>query len=205
MYKMNRNYNWAQSQFTVIGVQSLKILFLCLEPLCNIGFGWQTAPFSFHRIGSHTAILMKHYACRNLPVPTYSVPWFCQLRQVSAVEPLPAFLCPVLTLQAWMPDARKNKGEERGGEQQSGHWLCWKLFKAAGIQWKICVIFDCMSWANYPINFSMSYLDGGNLNVASLDVEVDDGVIVEVEPPRPKRKLIATLKVGLSETESCPK
>nr|XP_056700148.1 fer-1-like protein 4 [Euleptes europaea] len=44
--------------------------------------------------------------------------------------------------------------------------------------------------------------EGGNLNVASLDVDVDDDVIVEVEPVRPKRKLIATLKIYNSELEN---
>ncbi|XP_061486315.1 fer-1-like protein 4 [Rhineura floridana] len=44
--------------------------------------------------------------------------------------------------------------------------------------------------------------DGGNLNVTSLDVEVEDEQIVEAEPVRPKRKLIATLKIYSSELEN---
>ncbi|XP_067402968.1 fer-1-like protein 4 [Emydura macquarii macquarii] len=44
--------------------------------------------------------------------------------------------------------------------------------------------------------------DGGNLNMDSIDVEVENGVIVEAEPARPKRKLIATLQIYYSELEN---
>lgn len=37
--------------------------------------------------------------------------------------------------------------------------------------------------------------EGGNLNISSLEAEEDNAVIVEIEPPKPKRKKIATLKV----------
>ncbi|KAM4622831.1 fer-1-like protein 4 [Discoglossus pictus] len=43
--------------------------------------------------------------------------------------------------------------------------------------------------------------DGGNLNIASLDVEGDDDMNNEVEIAKPKRKMIATLKVYNSELE----
>lgn len=35
------------------------------------------------------------------------------------------------------------------------------------------------------------------MNAASLDEDVEDEIVVEAEPIRPKRKLIATLKVSL--------
>ncbi|CAM4655023.1 unnamed protein product [Caretta caretta] len=44
--------------------------------------------------------------------------------------------------------------------------------------------------------------DGGNLNADSIDVEAENGVIVEAEPVRPKRKLIATLQIYNSELEN---
>uniref|UniRef100_W5MHL5 Fer-1 like family member 4 n=1 Tax=Lepisosteus oculatus TaxID=7918 RepID=W5MHL5_LEPOC len=42
--------------------------------------------------------------------------------------------------------------------------------------------------------------DGGNLNLAAIDAE-EDNVIIEVEPPKPKRKMIATLRLYKSELE----
>ncbi|MBN3325149.1 FR1L4 protein, partial [Atractosteus spatula] len=42
--------------------------------------------------------------------------------------------------------------------------------------------------------------DGGNLNLAAIEAE-EDNVIIEVEPPKPKRKMIATLKLYKSELE----
>lgn len=59
-----------------------------------------------------------------------------------------------------------------------------------------------MNKAEYPINISELNLEGGNLNVASLDMDAEDEIIVEAEPVRPKRKLIATLKVSLREWNS---
>uniref|UniRef100_A0A4W4DYS2 C2 domain-containing protein n=1 Tax=Electrophorus electricus TaxID=8005 RepID=A0A4W4DYS2_ELEEL len=44
--------------------------------------------------------------------------------------------------------------------------------------------------------------EGGNFNIAALEVEEDDAVIVEIEPPKPKRKKIATLKLYKSELEN---
>ncbi|KAF7238942.1 Fer-1-like protein 4, partial [Varanus komodoensis] len=44
--------------------------------------------------------------------------------------------------------------------------------------------------------------DGGNFTVASLDVEVEDEVVVEAEPVQPKRKLIATLQIYNTELEN---
>lgn len=38
-------------------------------------------------------------------------------------------------------------------------------------------------------------LEGGNFNMSSLDAEENNAVIVDIEPPKPKRKKIATLKV----------
>lgn len=37
--------------------------------------------------------------------------------------------------------------------------------------------------------------EGGNFNISSLEAEEDNIVIVDIEPPKPKRKKIATLKV----------
>lgn len=37
--------------------------------------------------------------------------------------------------------------------------------------------------------------EGGNFNM-SLDAEEDNAVIVDIDPPKPKRKKIATLKVS---------
>lgn len=37
--------------------------------------------------------------------------------------------------------------------------------------------------------------EGGNFNMSSLDAEENNAVIVDIEPPKPKRKKIATLKV----------
>ncbi|XP_017548337.1 fer-1-like protein 4 [Pygocentrus nattereri] len=43
--------------------------------------------------------------------------------------------------------------------------------------------------------------EGGNFNMATLEEE-DDAVIVEIEPPKPKRKKIATLQLYKSELEN---
>uniref|UniRef100_A0A8C0G969 C2 domain-containing protein n=1 Tax=Chelonoidis abingdonii TaxID=106734 RepID=A0A8C0G969_CHEAB len=59
--------------------------------------------------------------------------------------------------------------------------------------------------SNQPRHFMillMPFVDGGNLNVDSIDVEAENGVIVEAEPVRPKRKLIATLQIYSSELEN---
>lgn len=39
--------------------------------------------------------------------------------------------------------------------------------------------------------------EGGNFNISSLEAEEDNAVIVDIEPPKPKRRKIATLKVPL--------
>ncbi|XP_009694633.1 PREDICTED: fer-1-like protein 4, partial [Cariama cristata] len=44
--------------------------------------------------------------------------------------------------------------------------------------------------------------DGGNLNASSIDVEAEDEAVIEAEPARPKRKLIATLQIYNSELEN---
>lgn len=41
----------------------------------------------------------------------------------------------------------------------------------------------------------LPFLDGGNLNASSIDMEAEDEAVIEAEPVRPKRKLIATLQV----------
>lgn len=43
-------------------------------------------------------------------------------------------------------------------------------------------------------NLMFCSLEGVNLTMAGLEEE-DDAVVVEIEPPKPKRKTIATLKV----------
>ncbi|XP_060713707.1 fer-1-like protein 4 [Tachysurus vachellii] len=44
--------------------------------------------------------------------------------------------------------------------------------------------------------------EAGNFNLSSLEAEEDNAVIVEIEPPKPKRKKIATLKLYKSELEN---
>lgn len=39
--------------------------------------------------------------------------------------------------------------------------------------------------------------EAGNFNMSSLEAEEDNAVIVEIEPPKPKRKKIASLKVHI--------
>ncbi|OPJ82667.1 fer-1-like protein 4 [Patagioenas fasciata monilis] len=43
-------------------------------------------------------------------------------------------------------------------------------------------------------NDELNDTDGGNLNASSIDMEAEDEAVIEAEPPRPKRKLIATLQ-----------
>ncbi|XP_076124796.1 fer-1-like protein 4 [Alosa pseudoharengus] len=44
--------------------------------------------------------------------------------------------------------------------------------------------------------------EGGNLNISTLDAEDDDAMVIEIEPPKPKRKMIATLQLYKSELEN---
>ncbi|KAJ8412157.1 hypothetical protein AAFF_G00144240 [Aldrovandia affinis] len=44
--------------------------------------------------------------------------------------------------------------------------------------------------------------EGGHFSMAALEAEEDDAVLVEIEPPKPKRKKIATLKLYTSELEN---
>lgn len=50
-------------------------------------------------------------------------------------------------------------------------------------------------------NLLLPFLDGGNLNVSSIDMEAEDEAVIEAEPDRPKRKLIATLQVIIGVTD----
>ncbi|XP_075373403.1 fer-1-like protein 4 [Mycteria americana] len=51
-------------------------------------------------------------------------------------------------------------------------------------------------------NDDLNDTDGGNLNASSIDVEAEDEAVIEAEPARPKRKLIATLQIYNSELEN---
>ncbi|XP_008945990.1 PREDICTED: fer-1-like protein 4, partial [Merops nubicus] len=51
-------------------------------------------------------------------------------------------------------------------------------------------------------NDDLNDADGGNLNAAYIDMEAEDEAVIETEPPRPKRKLIATLQIYNSELEN---
>ncbi|CAM9576664.1 unnamed protein product [Bubo scandiacus] len=51
-------------------------------------------------------------------------------------------------------------------------------------------------------NDDLNDADGGNLNASSIDMEAEDEAVVEAEPARPKRKLIATLQIYNSELEN---
>ncbi|XP_065548005.1 fer-1-like protein 4 [Lathamus discolor] len=51
-------------------------------------------------------------------------------------------------------------------------------------------------------NDDLNDADGGNLNASSIDMEVEDEAVIEAEPARPKRKLIATLQIYSSELEN---
>ncbi|KAL4648921.1 fer-1-like protein 4 [Arapaima gigas] len=44
--------------------------------------------------------------------------------------------------------------------------------------------------------------DGGNLNISAIEAEEEDMVVIDIEPPKPKRKMIATLKLYKSELEN---
>ncbi|TSK16233.1 Fer-1-like protein 4 [Bagarius yarrelli] len=44
--------------------------------------------------------------------------------------------------------------------------------------------------------------EGGNFNMSAIETEEDNAVIVDIEPPKPKRKKIATLKLYKSELEN---
>ncbi|XP_030632044.1 LOW QUALITY PROTEIN: fer-1-like protein 4 [Chanos chanos] len=44
--------------------------------------------------------------------------------------------------------------------------------------------------------------EGGNLNIGNIEAEDEDAVVVEIEPPKPKRKKIATLQLYKSELEN---
>lgn len=50
-------------------------------------------------------------------------------------------------------------------------------------------------------NLLLLFLDGGNLNASSIDMEAEDEAVIEAEPARPKRKLIATLQVIIGVTD----
>lgn len=49
-------------------------------------------------------------------------------------------------------------------------------------------------------NLLLSFLDGGNLNASSIDMEAEDEAVIEAEPAQPKRKRIATLQVIIGVT-----
>lgn len=49
-------------------------------------------------------------------------------------------------------------------------------------------------------NLLLSFLDGGNLNAFSINMEAEDETVIESEPAQPKRKLIATLQVVIGVT-----
>ncbi|XP_010021877.1 PREDICTED: LOW QUALITY PROTEIN: fer-1-like protein 4, partial [Nestor notabilis] len=51
-------------------------------------------------------------------------------------------------------------------------------------------------------NDDLNDADGGNLNASSIDMEAEDEAVIEAEPARPKRKLIATLQIYSSELEN---
>ncbi|KAM6242732.1 fer-1-like protein 4 isoform 2-T2 [Spheniscus humboldti] len=51
-------------------------------------------------------------------------------------------------------------------------------------------------------NDDLNDTDGGNLNASSIDMEAEDEAVIEAEPARPKRKLIATLQIYNSELEN---
>ncbi|KAK2528996.1 fer-1-like protein 4 [Columba livia] len=51
-------------------------------------------------------------------------------------------------------------------------------------------------------NDELNDTDGGNLNASSIDMEAEDEAVIEAEPVRPKRKLIATLQIYNSELEN---
>ncbi|XP_010139718.1 PREDICTED: fer-1-like protein 4, partial [Buceros rhinoceros silvestris] len=51
-------------------------------------------------------------------------------------------------------------------------------------------------------NDDLNDADGGNLNASSIDIEAEDETVIEAEPARPKRKLIATLQIYNSELEN---
>lgn len=50
-------------------------------------------------------------------------------------------------------------------------------------------------------NLLLPFLDGGNLNASFIDMEAEDEAVIEAEPARPKRKLIATLQVIIGVTD----
>lgn len=50
-------------------------------------------------------------------------------------------------------------------------------------------------------NLLLPFLDGGNLNASSIDMEAEDEAVIEAEPARPKRKHIATLQVIIGVTD----
>ncbi|PKK19150.1 fer-1-like protein 4 [Columba livia] len=51
-------------------------------------------------------------------------------------------------------------------------------------------------------NDELNDTDGGNLNASSIDMEAEDEAVIEAEPVRSKRKLIATLQIYNSELEN---
>ncbi|XP_030359330.1 fer-1-like protein 4 [Strigops habroptila] len=51
-------------------------------------------------------------------------------------------------------------------------------------------------------NDDLNDADGGNLNASSIDMEAEDEAVIEAEPARPKRKLMATLQIYSSELEN---
>ncbi|XP_053937718.1 fer-1-like protein 4 isoform X2 [Cuculus canorus] len=51
-------------------------------------------------------------------------------------------------------------------------------------------------------NDDLNDADGRNLNASSIDIEAEDEAVIEAEPARPKRKLIATLQIYNSELEN---
>ncbi|XP_009577365.1 PREDICTED: fer-1-like protein 4, partial [Fulmarus glacialis] len=51
-------------------------------------------------------------------------------------------------------------------------------------------------------NDDLNDADGGNLNASSIDMEAEDEAVIEAQPARPKRKLIATLQIYNSELEN---
>ncbi|XP_071615826.1 fer-1-like protein 4 [Heliangelus exortis] len=53
-----------------------------------------------------------------------------------------------------------------------------------------------------PERDELNDADGGNLHACTIDMEAEDEAVVEAEPARPKRKLIATLQIYSSELEN---
>ncbi|XP_048878815.1 fer-1-like protein 4 [Brienomyrus brachyistius] len=206
-YKLNPNFKDIVKHFDV---ELPELVYL--HPPLTIFVMEQRAFGRLVLVGTHVVQSLMHFAPKNLdewkeeeeeiePEPKKPAKATTALNTVISMDlrglPIKDTKIPINPLNLVTAPLRKGKQkeeelEEEGPEKEELDW--WSKYYAS--------LAELEKQSEEDEENEDQEAEGGNLNIASIDAEEEDTVIIEMEPPKPKRKKIATLKLFKSELEN---